>query len=430
MRRGLTGLVLCLSCLPATPAPADLIQLRSGGELRGTLKSSNPRAPEVVIETLTGATVVVRRDEISLLSVRSLTVEEYETRLRSTPETADAHWDLAAWCQQNRLVTQRRNELEHILLLDPDHAGAHKALGHVQENGDWMTRDEQMARRGYIKHKGKYLTRHELDLLQKTEAERGAEREWFAKVYPWVNWLTGNNERQRGEAYTNLRKIDDPAAVPALTTHMATHEQLSVRKLFVEILARISGPRPIEALVHRSLFDGNSAVRQAAIAALEPDQYEAAVDLYLPALFHNDNPVVNRAAVALAVIADPKTIPPLIDALVTNHSFKVTVPDTGGVNVSIGGGGTGFVSPSAISGYLPPEVEGQLLTGQLPYGVVVLPPLGMPQKTKQVKVQAQLTNDDVLAALQKLTGQDFGFDERTWLLWWASRGKTGPVSAS
>jgi HEAT repeat protein len=421
MQRFTRWLALLLLAAGAHSANADLIRLKNGGEIRGKLHSGHTRDPLVTIDTLSGGTVVVRQEQVEFTTIRSLNVEQYETRARSVPNTVDARWELAEWCRQNRLRAQRDEQLELLLTLDPEHAEAHKALGHVQENGEWMTRAQQMTARGYVQHKGKWVTAQELDLLEKSEAERAAEEEWFSKVYAWTRWAAGRNERQRQQGRAHLLEIVDPAAVAALTSHMADHEESAIRELFVNVLADIPGPKPVRPLVARSLFDDVEPVRLAAIAAIKPDQYEPAMAMYVPALLSNDNPVVNRAAMALGEIGDQRVVPALIDALITSHSYKIEVPVNDAIGVALGPGGATLADPNAISQYLPPEIEIQLRTGQLPFGAVVLPPTGIPQRTRAVRVQGQLKNTEVLAALERLTGQNLGYDERSWKLWWAAQ---------
>ncbi len=408
----------------APGASADLIRLKNGGEVRGTLHRGHTRDPQVTIETLTGGRITVDRDEIVFTTVRPVEVELYELRARETPHTIEARWELAEWCRKNQLRSQRNEQLELLLLIDPDHEEANKALGHVRENGEWMSREEAMARRGYVRYQGKYVSQHELDLLQKSEAERAAELEWFGKVRVWVRWVEGSS-RRRYEGQNHLLEITDPAAVPALTNFMQGHELVVVRKLLVGVLENIPGSRTVEPLVQLSLYDGSAAVRSAAIGALRADQFDAAIAMYLPALLSNDNPVVNRAAVALGAIGDPRTVPALIESLVTMHSYTVTVPANDAISVGVGPGGVGFGDPNVISQYLPPDIQARLLTGQLPFGVKMLPPPGIPRKMKAVKVHVQIENDSVLAALESITGRNFGFDERTWKLWWASRSRSG-----
>ena len=63
-----------------------------------------------------------------------------------------------------------------------------------------------------------------------------------------------------------------------------------------------------------------------------------------------------------------------------------------------------------------------LRSGQLSNGVVVnqanAPAF---KKTKIVRIKYEHKNGEVLSALRKLAGEDFGYDERTWRLWWIAR---------
>ena len=64
-------------------------------------------------------------------------------------------------CRKSALV-----HLRQVVQLDPEHVPARRGLGHVRQNGRWMSRDEQMAARGYVKHKGKQeVLPQELDLI-------------------------------------------------------------------------------------------------------------------------------------------------------------------------------------------------------------------------------------------------------------------------
>ncbi len=50
---------------------------------------------------------------------------------------------------------------------------------------------------------------------------------------------------------------------------------------------------------------------------------------------------------------------------------------------------------------------------------------GISVPRKMVTVTVNQPNQETLTTLQKLTGQNFGFDERTWRLWWAAEKNTG-----
>ena len=209
---------LCL----APWAQADLVRLKNGGEVRGALVkgSDKTRDPELTIVSFTGATITVSRSEVDSVQMRSPVVEEYVTRSREIPHTIEAHQQLADWCSSRQLKSQRVEQLELLLELDPENEVIHRTLGHIRHNGEWMSREEAMAKQGYVLHKGKYITHLELELLEQTGAERAAEQVWYPKVKQWTGWLGGRDPRRIAEGLQNLRAIDDPDAVAALWNYL------------------------------------------------------------------------------------------------------------------------------------------------------------------------------------------------------------------
>jgi hypothetical protein len=76
----------------------------------------------------------------------------YEAERASKPASIAGHLAMAEWCRRHQLHDQARGHLWAALRLDPQHAGAHTALGHVQVDGRWLTpaelqRDQQNQRR-------------------------------------------------------------------------------------------------------------------------------------------------------------------------------------------------------------------------------------------------------------------------------------------
>jgi hypothetical protein len=126
------------------------------------------------------------------------------------------------------------------------------------------------------------------------------------------------------------------------------------------------------------------------------------------------NMIVNRAGAALGELGNDSVVPPLIDALVTRHSYTILVPDPGTGGYRADGG---MADPTQR--VLPPNIAGQLATGQLPYGVQVISPTG--PRMKEVPVERDEENPDVLTALTLLTGENFGFDEPAWRNWFNAK---------
>lgn len=402
---------------------ADLVKLQNGGEVRGKIVASSSasrlNSESIVLETLSGITVSVARVDTKFLTMRPVVVEEYETRARHLADSLDAHWELAEWCRQQGLSKQREHHLQRVVDHDSHHEKAQTALGRVWHEGAWVDRDEMMAQRGYVKYKGRYVTVQELDLIQKTADELAVEREWFQKLKGWYAWLNGRNEDRYRQAVAALQQIDDPHAAPAVIRYLCEDKQRDFRVMGVNVLSKITGSKGAAGLVKLSLYDPESEVRYASLSGIAESDFEFAQNAYIKELKNGANPVVCRAADALARVGDERAVSPLIDALVTPHRYQVqtNIP----AQQSYGGSTDGSVG--ATSGVaLPPEVELAIRTGQLPQGAVMAPPVGggiaIPRKT--VVVTVNQPNQEALSTLQKLTGQNFGFDERTWKLWWAA----------
>ncbi len=406
----------CGVFLSPPAARADLIRLKSGGELRGEIpfEKGATSGPEVTITTLTGTQVVVAQDQIEFVTRRPLKFEEYETRAKRTPITIEAQWKLAEWCREHNLRSQRKAHLDHIIKLDPDHEKAHYGLKHTKVDGVWMTREERMTSQGYVKHKGKWMTPQEVELTEKTEAEREREEKWFQQVHLWKYWLTGSHAGRSRDALQTLRELKNPDAVAALVKNFQDEEDKRLRSMYVAILANIPGPKPVAALVTQSLHDVDYEIRYASLNSIKPEQYEAAVPLYIRELKNSVNAVVGRAGQALGRMADDRAVPQLIEALITTHQYQVRVPVPGSPGFLANGGG---MTNGGVS--LPPQVAIGLRTGQ--YNGVIINQPQTPQQTKVVTIEREEQNREVLEALQKITGKNFGYNERTWKLWHAAQ---------
>jgi hypothetical protein len=421
--RCLVTLSLCLFVGGA--ARADVVRLKSGGEVRGKIVKTAPaRTPDhITLESLTGATIVVPQEDVGLVIHRPLAIEDYETRVRELASTLEAHWQLAEWCKSKSLLEQRKTHLQRVIDFDPEHEPARLALGHVWKDGGWVDYDEYMAARGYVKHKGKYVTQQELDLLEKSAAELKREQEWYPKVRLWTGWLTGRDADRAQQGMTALRTIQDDDASPAVERFLGEHAARDVRMLGVEVLTKSGGLKAARSLVKLVLRDNDPEVRYAALAGIPESQFEAVQPLFIKELRNESNAVVCRAGHALSRVGDERCVPMLIESLVTSHKYQVRVPGNGAPTYSFAADGSGMVQ----SGALPADIEAGLRTGQFPNGVIVVntPTPGAQLQQRTVLVRTDHQNAEVLATLQKLSGENHGYDERLWRFWWAAKQAAG-----
>ncbi len=408
--------------LSSTLATADVVKLKNGGEIRGKVdwKKSSAKSTTVSITTLSGAAVLIAREDIVFASHRSLKIEEYETRAKQTDDTVAAQWEMAEWCRVNRLKKQRKIHLEKIVAIEPDHPKARLGLAHSLHNGKWMTRETWMTSQGYVKYKNRYITPQELELINKNEEELLKERAWYAKVKLWFGWMMRKNDKRQKTGYDNLVSLTDPNAVPALTKIMSEHQQYSVRQFFIKQMTKMEGAKPVRPLVNRVLLDSSSDLRYAALNGLSEDQYKIAMPYFLKKLKSEHNAIVRRAGAGLERVGNEQAVPYLVEALITTHQYKVRVPKKG---VALGVGGGGNMAP------LSPDIQAMLQSGQFSNGVIInqqdmIPNQLRPMKT--ITVDYHHNNPEVLTALQKITGQSFGYNERTWRLWWTTK-KNGAI---
>lgn len=427
----------------STACRADMLTLHTGGLIRGRVSDatfligSKPvfpqreaaaktgRAPATItVTTLTGGRLVLDASQVRAVIRRPLLVEEFEVRKLRTAEEVDPLWKLAEWCRDRGLKPQREETLRRILVLDPDHAAAHQGLGQARFDGKWKTRDEEMRSRGFVKFEGRYVALQEVEILKKLHSRKRMEQDWTERVRNWTYSLGSTDPEKRRRGRTQLLKIGDRNAIPALNKILRTSEDEGRRSLYVKILSRIPGPDPVPFLVEQSLFDASKTVRIDAQDAVTPQLRDAACPLYARELRNSDNEVVRRSGRMLEKIGDESVVSALIEAIVTTHQVPVDVVDNSNTYGFNRNGSKG--DPNVLP--LPPDVAGKLATGQYPNGVTFASPSGEPAVNPRVKtmmVNREFRNPEVLSALESLTKQTFGYDKDQWRRWWAARTTTG-----
>lgn len=401
----------------ARRACADYVTLRSGGEIRGVLlPETNTRAgrDRVAIQTLSGARVEIVKQEAEEVVRRRPVVEEYETRRRAAPDTRDAQWALSEWCRQQGLAKERRVHLARVIEFDPEHVLAHRGLGHIRDKGRWTTRDELFAERGYVKHKGKHVLPQELDVLSKQAFATQAEKRWYSQVKQSLGLLASDREDRSSSGLKKLRSIDRADAVPALAKALRTTPEEEYRLILVEVLSKIEGERPVVPLAMQSVLDESAAVRASAIRSVRKRPSDRVLPVYLRYLKDPLNLLVNRAAAALAELGEQAAVPHLIEALITRHQFQALLS----------------------------EDEMDALLEEQTGPVIVLPIDYDPQvhrtapdrehavddEMTEMRVEKDERNPSVLAALNLLTHQDFGYDRPAWRAWHTARANSGGAS--
>jgi hypothetical protein len=376
---------------------ADVLELKNGGRVEGQIdESKEGDASSYVIETADGGRLTIARSEVARVVPQTKDEEEYQRRARTVADTVDGHWDLAQWCREKNLRTAYREQLTHILELDPDHAEARQALGYQKIHGQWMLRDDIMAARGLVLYDGKYVTRQHVELMEQEKQARASDADWNNRVDRLRRSLAGRRQDRADQALAELRTMRDPQAAPAITDWLRHEQNPDVKRVLLETTAAIDDPVAASALVDVSLTDTDDETRAQALEYLMKSGRPGLAGAYIHALKSGDEAVINRAAEALATIGDPVAIGPLIDSLVTKRKVQVS------------GGG----SSDQHAYMFTPNGGGVNSFGSAPPKIV----------TQTVK------NSYVLTALVKLSGgASFDYDQEQWHKWLADQAKTNAV---
>lgn len=422
--RLLTAVLLVVT--PPLTLHADYVVLKTGGVIRGEIVQSGSLEGEnlapVVIKSLSGATVQIAAADVDSIHRRKLANEEYIQKALRLPQTVAAHADLAEWCRQRGLQKERKLHLEAVLGIEPDNAAARKALGYSLRDGVWMTQDDYMESRGYVRHKGKWILPQERELLELQEQETEAERQWYKPVRMWFGWVTGDNPERQATGVEQFRALQEGAAAAAVIKTFQKVQAEPLRFLLAETLANLENPKAVRKLIDMSLSDESSAVRLLALQTVKRRARKSGIAAYVRALRNESNLIVNRAGEALTEVGDDTAIAPLIEALVTRHRYKIEVP-ANAVGTTSDGRWIQAIDPTL----LPPNIAGLLATGQLPSGVVMnYGGGGAAAATRIVTIKYDEKNPAVLEALTALTGENFGFDEPAWRRWRSAQ-QSSPV---
>jgi hypothetical protein len=376
---------------------AEVFLLHDGGQVRGELvnRDQSPRKT-FVIKTVSGGQVTLDAAQVKTVRRQSASEIKYDHIKASYPDTIDGQWKLSEWCRDNGLSTQRKVHLERILELDPDHAAARHLLGYMHTHGRWMTQEMLMTERGYLRYKGRWVLPQEMEILEQQRKENLAQAEWTGKLKRWHGWLA-TDKAEQAEGF--IRGIDDPFAVRPLIKYLDSDDHRGLRMMYVEVLGKLNVPLAMEALIDASLADGDEEIRLACLDQVVSHQYKPAVSRYVKALKSKDNATINRAAICLAHTKDPSAIAPLIDVLVTIHSYTIQRGTPGGIGASFGRG------PGGSFG-------------------------GLTAGSSVETINQRVENRGVLQSLVDLTGGvSYNFDIGTWKNWYASQKKPQSLDA-
>lgn len=418
--------ILGLAVLVGSPVQADRIRIKGGSEIQGVVRTNPDRPDVILVQTLNGSNLIEFPPE-SILEVieEDDILDEYDGLLSDLPETAEAHHQLGLWCEGNRLSGLAAMHHRRAVEIDKDFAPAHKKLGHVEHKGDWVTYDELRTAQGLVKHQGQWIPREDLSRIEARNANRAEHETATRQIRVLRQGLGAPSIADRGEAERRLFEMGEPRFVPALVEVLGEDTDPAVRELLVRILGSIEGPEASRALIARSLNEPDNMIRRGSISELSRRGEPETAKVLTSVLGSKNLRLVGRAAQALQALGVTDAIPKLIAALVRVERRLVWVPTSRPAT------GSGPVSGLNVTGRSIPVVTGPTVgDGAVAYGATSVPfgsgvglnlgSGGMVAGPPELRVVTNVhRHPDVLAALESLTSQNFGYDQASWKRWLA-----------
>lgn len=439
MGRGMLGVGLSL-VLSAAPLPArgDLIFLRGGGQVQGKVVADPDakKGERVFVVLPQGKTPLsLRKDQILDVVAKPGPLDEYATRREKLAPTAKAEFDLGAWCEAHELPDLAQVHFEAALKRDPDLAEAHLKLGHVERDGKWLTLDDQRRAQGMVLHKGRWVFEDEKARDDEQAQNSASFTSWVRRIRVLVQGFRSEDPNRRRDSEEQIVQLKDPEAVGPLIKVLGDQDE-DLRILLAQALGAIPGDSAAKALVDMVLRETEASVRASILDNLKKHEEPIVPSRLVRALKSPDVPVVNRAAWALGNLDVFSSVPRLLDVLVTMEQRVVLVPSGGpayppGNNPLIAYNGSSaaymtgpVVAPGAVAygAFVVPNTIGldpysgaplSVGNGMGPTGGTI----GADRGPQPQLMTFTSQNVEVRTALNRLTGQDFGYDVPAWRNW-------------
>jgi hypothetical protein len=337
----------------------------------------------------------------------------YESKRQATPETAEAQWQLALWCEKKGLNPEATAHFTAVTQLAPKRTEAWRKLGCELYRGRWLNAEQVAAERA------------------DDEAQKKADKHWQPIVEKWKKELVLDNPKIE-QARSALKDITDPRAVPSIQRALG-HGNRPQQEMAVELLSQIDCPASSHALAALALFNRWPEVPPIAIQALKRRDPRDFMDAMLGLMHHPLKYHVSR----VGPLGSQNALVVEGERTRTQRVYvpqEVVVPNPG----RLGPAATGAVGTMiAIGPTAPQDIRRFLLEGPVEQireiarinqqaANLVNSARTNTDQTLQRDIQAieqfnarvERANEIVGGTLSQITGESFGGDTDAWLKWW------------
>ena len=180
MDKSLSKVVAISLLLLAGNASADILYLDTGGRIEGRIVERT--SDTVTIELGAGTMSLDLSTIVKIEEGRSL-LDDYDERAAALADDDIDGWlALGDWAAARGLGSRSRSAFERVLALDPENAAANEALGRVEVDGRWLSREDAYLARGYIRFEGKWMLPEQQAAIENQRLEDAVAAEARARA--------------------------------------------------------------------------------------------------------------------------------------------------------------------------------------------------------------------------------------------------------
>jgi HEAT repeat protein len=309
------------------------------------------------------------------------------------------------------MARERTKHLQAAIAIDPDFEPARKALGYVKVGELWVEARSQAEEKKEEKareEKGREEKAKEPQSQPADDPEKVAaatQANWMKRIRAIKSSLLDSGVdriRKRGE--DEILDIKDPLAILPLATVLGAGE-LPCRILLAKALMKFDEAEATMNIAALALVEPDPEFRADLMKLLVKRNDPRVAAQFRKALESNNDPLIRRAAYGLGELKSKEAIGELIAVLKARRVKAVEVrvdryfnnmqDDWGSQSIAIGGAS---------------KINYKPVVG-IPSGLISV-------QTEQRVMPVTVFRTEVLEALKKITGENFGFDEAEWTRWY------------
>jgi len=398
--RSAVRLLLLISLVLAVPLQADIIHTKAGDSYEGEIIEDLGAAYH--LRTRLGVTKV-KKEDIERIEEKPSPWAEYRKRRKACKNTAEAHYQLALWCDMHGLSVERRDELEHAIEIDADFAPAWKALGFERNaRGEWVEPKVKRSAASRARRERQKEERRIQKIITSYHVKVRAIHD--GRMSPKRRKVT---REKFMKARDTILEMTDPLAIPALSK-ILSEGTVAARLVLVEALAQFDYDEATMNLLVLSVLDGAERVRREAARELGRRDDPRVLDRLRDALESEEEDVIRNAATTLGEMKAVAAVPDLIAHLSIEKmgTVRLSRPVYLGQIYGTFGGPTHYIRNGHVVRHDPVDI-GVVGSGHM-----------IGTDTAFVREPVSVYRTEVQEALIAITGKNFGFDEQAWLKWW------------